>query len=242
MINTKQKSATINQLKKISVVKPNHLGNRWVGIQHGELVQSIHAELDSRGIKVVGEGWYPSGKDLGKLSGSMRLDIPGLEAVPGTAFSLGVQHSNTGEHALKFAVGAQIFICENGMVVGDYAVKRRHTLNVNLEEIISNGLDIYMDRVNEIPQVVNTMREIELQSREVEHLLMEAGRTGIMAWSRIGQVDQEFYHPTFHDHDERTAWGLYNAFTYVIQKSPPQYHIRSMNRFRELIFENSQLN
>ena len=38
------------------------------------------------------------------------------------------------------------------------------------------------------------------------------------------------------DEDVEEAWGLYNAFTYVIQKSPAHEQINGMNRFRELMF------
>ena len=116
MITTKEKNATITELKAIPVIKPGWSSDRWQGIQHGELVEMIHDKLQENKVLVTDESWFPNGPDLQRLNGSMSLEIPGVDAVEGTSFSLGVLHSNLGDHALKFAVGAKIFICSNGMI------------------------------------------------------------------------------------------------------------------------------
>lgn len=238
MITTnKENSFTLSELKEIPVIKPDGFTDRWQGVQHGELVETINEQLDRHNVKVLEQNWFPSGKELQSMSGSMSLDLPGMEAVDGTVFSLGVQHSNDGHASLKFAVGAKIFICSNGMVTGDYAIKRKHTIGLDLMEDIGIGIETYINKAKEIPQMVGKMKENELHESEVDHILMQAGRENLMSWSRIGQTDKEYHNPTFEDHNEKTAWGLYNAFTYTIQKMPPQYHLKSMNRFREIVTE-----
>ena len=233
--STKERGSSLSELKSIPLIVPEWASSRWQGIQHGELVETIHTQLDHHNINVIDEGWYVSGPDVQRLNGSMSLEIPGVKSMEGTSFSLGVQHSNLGDHALKFAVGAKIFICSNGVVIGDYAVKRRHTIGLNLMESIGIGIETYINKVKDVPIVVQKMRDTEMRDDDVDHALMAAGREGLVSWSRIGQVDKEYRKPTFADHDEKTAWGLYNAFTYTIQKMPPQYHIKSMNRFREIL-------
>lgn len=235
MITTKEKSATMRELKEVELVKPDWLGNRWVGIQHHDLVRTIRKELDAHDIEIVKENWFISGRFDGKLDGRLLLNLPDKDPVEGTTFALGVQHSNLGDNALKFAVGGHIAICSNGMCIGDYAVKRKHTKGVVLDEIISTGIDTYLVKVDEIPKVMNTMQERELIEQDVNNMLMEAGRQKLIPWSRIGQVDAEYHKPTFGDHDQKTAWGLYNAFTYVIQKSPAHTQIQGINKFREIV-------
>ncbi len=235
MITTKEKPATLAQLKKIEVVKGDWLGDRWAGIQHGELVQAIHTSLDKHKIKINNEAWYPNGRFEGRLHGTMELAIPKHVPMKGTTFCLGVQHSNLGDHALKFAVGAKVFVCSNGMVTGDYAVKRKHTVGIDLQETIDNGIATYLTRISEIKVVTAKMQAIEMSRDEVDHVLMQAGREGLMSWSRIGMVDEEYSKPTFNDFKERDAWSLYNAFTFIMQKMPPHYHIAGMNRFREIL-------
>jgi hypothetical protein len=235
MITTNEMPMNITKLKAIPVIKPERFTDRWQGIQHGELVEIIHGQLDIRGVKIKDENWFPSGQELQSLQGSMQLTIPNVTPMEGMDFSLGVQHSNTGRHALKFAVGAKIFICSNGMVVGDYAVKRKHTIGLDLMESIGIGIDTYINKVKDIPLIAQTMKETEMSTSDVDRTLMQAGREGLMSWSRIGQADEEYRKPTFAELEEKTAWGLYNAFTYTIQKMPAQYHLKSMNRFREIL-------
>jgi len=237
MITSKEIAYTIAELKAIPVVKAERFSDRWKGIQHGELVESIHDVLDRKEIQVTDERWYPTGKDFQRLNGSMDVKIKGLEPMEGTQFSLGVMHSNLGDHAMKFASGAHVFCCANGVVTGDFVVKRKHTSGLDLGEAIELGVDQYLNKIAEVKIVAEKMRATELVDDDVVHALMSAGREGLLSWSRIGQVDKEYSKPTFAEHDEKTAWGLYNAFTYTIQKMPPQYHIKGMNRFREILVD-----
>jgi len=237
MITTKENCWTVSELKEIPVIKEEKRSDRWQGIQHGELVETIHEALDRKEIQVQDESWFAYAKDFQSLSGSMQLNIPNVTPVEGTQFSLGVQHSNNGYHALKFAVGAKIFICENGMVTGDYAVKRKHTTGLDLMECVGIGIDTYLNKIQEVTIVAEQLKAKEMATPNVDEALMAAGREGLLSWSRIGQVDKEYNKPTFADHDEQTAWGLYNAFTYTMQKMPPQYHIKGMNRFREILID-----
>ena len=241
MITTKEKNATITELKAIPVIKPGWSSDRWQGIQHGELVEMIHGKLQENKVLVTDESWFPNGPDLQRLNGSMSLEIPGVDAVEGTSFSLGVLHSNLGDHALKFAVGAKIFICSNGMVIGDYTVNRKHTTGLDLNESIGVGIETYIERAKEIPAVIQNMKETRLSKVAADQSLMQAGREGLMSWSRIGMVDKEYRKPTFAAHNEKTAWSLYNAFTYTIQKMPAQYHIKGLNRFREILIDDVKI-
>jgi len=235
MITTKENSWTIGELKEIPVVKPIWTTDRFKGIQHGTLVENIHEVLDQNEIQVTEENWFASGKDFQTLCGSMSLDIPGLDPIEGASYSLGIHHSNLGHNAFKFAVGAKIFICSNGMVSGDFVLKHKHTTGLDLLESIGVGVDTYLNKVREVKIVAEAMQQKELITKDVDHALMQAGREGLMGWSRIGQADKEYHKPTFADHNQKTAWGLYNAFTYTMQKMPPQYHMKSMNRFREIL-------
>jgi hypothetical protein len=229
-------TAVRDELHEIEVVRPVNAGCVWKGVQHGELVDTIDRQLQAHGVQVTGESWFVSGQNKERLSGSMTLKIPGYEAPAGSEFSLGLHHGNDCAHALKFAVGLQIFICSNGMVSGDFVVRRRHTLHFDVNEVVGHGLDRYLESIDGVTRTVDSLKARAFWTDdEVDGILMEAGREGLMPWSRIGQVDAEYRHPTFEDHAQHSGWGLYNAFTYVVQKSPPGRQIDAMSRFRDLI-------
>lgn len=235
MITTKEPSMTLSELKTFEVVKPEWLGNRWVGIQHGSLAEAVLKGLDARGIKVRSQFWKVAGRYDGKLVAGLQLTIPDHKAPEGTTFALGLRHSNLGDQALKMAVGAHVFVCSNGMISGDWTVSRKHTKNVNLNDVVDIGLDEYMGRLDSVKETIESMKARGLATSDVDRILMAAGREGLLPWSRIGQVDEEYRQPTFKDHAEKTAWGLYNAFTYIVQKCPPHEHIRSIGDFKGLV-------
>ena len=86
---------------------------------------------------------------------------------------------------------------------------------------------------------MDQMKLMKMTDEKRDEILMEAGRKRLLPWSRIGMVDKEYREPTFTQFTDRTAWGLYNAFTYIVQKSPARSQISAMANFRELVLPNN---
>lgn len=230
-----KQAITRDALHKIPLVKLPQLSDRWGGVQHGELVDTIGKRLSVNKIKVVDERWHVSGENLGRLDGFMTLNMPDRKAPKGTQFCLGISHSNNGNGSLKFAVGAHVMICSNGMVVGEFVLRRRHTNGINLEESVGDGLDRYIEQSRGVVQMIEGFEARDVDDKTSDKILMRAGREGLLPWSRVGQVDQEFRNPTFDAFKKRNAWSLYNAFTYVLQKCPATHQVTAMNQFREVV-------
>jgi len=224
-------------LRSIPLIRPPNAGRVWRGIPHSDLAEAIVNELETRDVTITDETWHVAGKTQDVLSGSLSLRIPNREAPEGTTFSLGVHHGNMRNFALKIAVGAKIFICSNGMVSGDVTLRHLHTCNFNLRESISEGIEAYLEKTDSVTSIINSMKELPLSDLAAEHILMETGRKGLLPWSRVGKVDKEYREspfPEFREH-HGNGWGMYNAFTHVLQKSPAHEQIRAMDDFRHLL-------
>lgn len=239
MITTREQNnvngITREQLRAIPITTPKNAGTNWQGIQHGFLADTIHSELEHRAITVKKESWHLAGKNDSRLAGSLNLTIPSLDAPEGMDFCLGVHHSNDTYFALKFVVGTQIFVCSNGMVSGDFLVRKLHTFGLNLTNCISDGIDKYLHEVRNIGEFITDLKTRPVQENTLNKILTETGRQNILPWSRIGKIDKEFHYPSFSEFNERSAWGLYGAFTYVVQKSPAHEQMRSTIKFRNLL-------
>lgn len=224
------------QLEKVELVRPDNAGAYWQGVPHHRLVDTIASEVEHRGIEIKNEEWHLFGNNA-RLVGKMDLVVPNAILPEGMTFSLGILHGNDLSHALRFAVGACVFVCSNGIVTGDFIVKKRHTLNFDLDDVVCEGIDRYMEEVNQLDGFVRHLKETPMLAAETDRVLMEAGRQKLLPWSRIGNVDREFREPIFSDFGKhrKDAWGLYNAFTYTIQKSRPQKQIKSMVLFRDIL-------
>lgn len=226
---------TREELMKMDIVRPKDAGHQWQGIHHGDLAETIIAGLETRGINIVSENWHVAGQNAARLTGSLNLEIPNLAAPEGMAYSLGLHHGNDTCHALKFALGTQIFICSNGMVAGDFTLRRLHTSGFNLQNVVEDGLDQFMRQAPTIAPFIDDLKTRRFSENTSNYILMEAGRQHLLPWSRIGMVDKEYRNPSFPGLEPYTAWRLYNAFTYTVQKSPAQEQISAMSRFRDLV-------
>ena len=242
MINlaaTKQDELRRADLRKIPVPVRPECSDRWKPVQHGDLADSIVTTLRKRGAEVLKERWTLTPNQQG-LVGTVNLRLPedlGIPSLDGMEYSLGAIHSNDGRHALKFVAGTQIFICTNGMVVGDFVVSRKHTTGVSLDNVVDSGLDRYFETLRNTNNVIDGMKGLELNQERADNLLMEAGRNRLLSWSHIGKVADEYAKPTFEAFNERTGWGLYNAFTYVAQKSSAEKQLSAITGFRNLTLD-----
>lgn len=227
-------NVNLDTLHQIPVERPERAGRVWQGIQHGELVDAVLDETSLRGWRVT-DMRFALGNSPSELAAAFELHIPGIEPPPGQSFSLGLLTSNAMKRRLKMVVGSNVFVCNNGVATGEIVMLKRHTTRLDLFGEVERSLDEYAIKAAAIPLMVEGLRQRDLSPLEQEHVLMEAGRLGLMPWSRIGQVDEEYRHPRFAEHGIGTAWSLLQAFTWVVKKDPPLRQMDEMNAFRRLL-------
>lgn len=241
MITICGQGKTRDELRQIPLpLRPDN--PRWVGIQHGEIADTLERILYGRGIRVKKEMWATSQDDQ-TLVGGLNIEFPSyldIPALEGMDYSIGLRHSNDCKHAMSFMVGAQIFICTNGIATGELVLNRKHTSGVNLREVLYDGLTRYIQKAKELSSTIWNMKARGLSRSDADNLLMQAGRARLLPWSGIGKVDKEYRDPTFADHDRKSAWGLYNAFTYVAQNISPVRQLGAINGFRKIV--NAEVN
>lgn len=223
-----------SDINAVELARPKNAGGYWQGIRHGELVQTIEESARSRGWEIEQE-LFSLSKDQADMAGAVQLRIPNIEAPDGMAYSLGFLTSNARRRALTMVVGTRIFVCNNGMATGQIVMNRRHTSGVSLFDEVDDALDIYEERIKDVPTKIAGWQKRELSRNETNEILIQTGERGILPWSRVGQVADEFKRPTFSDFNERTSWGLLNAFTYVAQKQSPLTQMDSLSAFQEIL-------
>ena len=69
----------------------------------------------------------------------------------------------------------------------------------------------------------------------VDHILMQAGRDNLIGFPFLGQVSEEYFHPTSADNGSKTSWGLYNAFTHVLKKTCVNTQLDLLYKFQKLV-------
>ncbi len=235
MIHVCGNNTTIEDLRQIPLVRPVDAGGRWKGIQHGELVDLIVADVEDRGW-VLGESQFSVSNNGADMAGALSLAIPKMRRTEGLVLGLGILTSNNRHRALSLFVGGTVSVCTNGLTTGEIVLHRQHTRCLDLRKQIQTALDYYTMAAWRIPKVVAGLRERELTEQEHEHVLMEAGRRGFMPWSRLGDVDWEYYRPRFGgEFGEGNSWAMLNAFSWVAKRNPPRRQMEQIDGFRKLL-------
>jgi len=225
---------SLDELRRIPLVRPEKAGCRWKGVQHGEAVDAIIDETSTRGWS-IGDMKFSLNKDNTELAGGMDLVIPEIDPPDGQRFSLGILTSNARTRAMRLYVGTMISICNNGMATGEMILTRKHERTFNFVEELEPALDSYFLAAKQIPLMVERLKETKIGPSEAEHILMEAGRRKLMPWAHIGLVDKEFRLPRHADHGSGTSWALLQSFTEIVKRSPPRMQMDAMNSFRDML-------
>ena len=152
---------------------------------------------------------------------------------------IGWQNSYNKTLSLKFAIGARIFICQNGMVHGDMgSFKKKHQGSV--QEFTPNAISEYIkqagDTFSQMQREREAMKQIEMTKRVKAELI---GRMLIeeqfISSTQMNIISRELDAPT-HDYGAANSlWELYNYTTFAMKESHPSIrmnnHIKAHNFF-----------
>lgn len=236
MITVCGANTTLDELRAIPLERPAKAGRAWQGIQHGELVDAVIDEASSRGW-TVGDMRFSVSKDRTGMAGAVDLVVPEIQMPTGVGLALGFLTANDRSRSVRLIVGGNVFCCLNGMARGDIVLSRRHTRAFDLYESIQGAMDEYVFAAAAMPGEVLALQNMEAPPDRTEHVLMEAGRQGIMPWTHLGEVDAQIRNPSFAEWGKGTAWTVYNAFTYVVKKSPALAQMNRIGKFRGLVLD-----
>jgi hypothetical protein len=252
-----------HELHQIPITDRGDRSARWAGVQHGTLADTVVERAQAAGLTLTDESWLmsPGGErifgeleiatDSTALSGPVRAaDLGLMEANSGFAgfdptvmgVSLGILSGNDGSWAMSLIVIARVLVCSNGLTVdgGHITCRRLHTTGIerDLPGVIDRGLNTYVARVGELANTRHRLLELDYtRQQDVDHVLVEAGRLGIMPWSAIGKVDREWRSPSHPEFYERNGWSLTNCFTEIGKQFNPVREIKTADRVRQLVID-----
>lgn len=232
------KVVTEKELGKIETPVVCDDASWWKPLPHLEVAQAVEKTLDDAGVR-FGDPVYRVSKDdmvfVAEYLIDERTDI--IPAHKEVQHRLAVVHSNNKKIALKVLAGAEVFVCSNGMIVGERLVSKLHSKNLDLFDAFREALDSYVLQANAIPGVIDSFKATEIRRDMADHLLMEAGRNRLISWANIGKVVAELKNPTFSAFSDESAWSLYNAFTHVLKNVRQMRQIKSNQAFFNMVNE-----
>ena len=229
---------------------PNH-GGRYGVIPHGFVIDETRKELANQGFRVTRE-LYKTNKDGQVAQGIYHLDVAN-DPDMGMMFAWSNSYNKT--MRFKCAVGAQVFICMNGVVSGDIAnFSRKHIGQGALQDAIDtikNQLQNAYTYYNKLVQDKNMLMNITLPRKDQAAIV---GRLfadeEILTPTQTSIVKKEMYTPS-HNYNcsNSSAWALYNHITLALKESHPGLYLADhqkvhnffVNEFGQLVTTTNQL-
>ena len=215
---------TTEQRIRASVL-PNH-GKTYTVIPHGYIIDETRKELQAAGFEVSKEIYKTN------LNGEVAQGIYHLNYGNDQDMGLMFAWSNSYNKMMKFkcAVGAQVFICMNGVVSGDLSnYARKHTGNAlqeatdTIRHQIANAKGFYDQLVKDKDMLKDITLTKSQQAAIVGQLLIEQD---ILTLSQVGIVKRELETPTHtYNAPADSAWTLYNHITLALKDSHPMSYL-----------------
>lgn len=195
--------------------------SRYKPVGHGQLMDITEEALDRCNFLLTKEEFTYNAFG-NKANGKYHI---GWGNDPDMGLMIAWQNSYNKTLSLKFAVGASVFICENGMVKGDMGTfKSKHVGDIQtvtpklLAEYISGAGETFNKMVVE----KRRMKEIEVTKRTASELM---GRLfmeeAIITSTQLNIVNREMKDPTFDYGSPGSLWELYNHVTYSLKTASP---------------------
>ena len=205
---------------------PTH-GGQYAVVPHGTIIDETRNQLSIAGFEIERELYKTS------LDGQIAQGVYHLKHGNDADMGLMFAWSNSYNKQMRFkcAIGAQVFICMNGVVSGDLAnYNRKHmgasTLNdvfTTINTQISNA-KTYFDTLVENKDMFKT---IMLTARDKGRILGELfANDEILTLTQVGIVKRELDKPTHtYNADVNSVWTMYNHITLALKESHPGHFI-----------------
>jgi hypothetical protein len=191
-------------------------------VSHGQLIDLISESVDKAGFTISKQS-YTSAMD-GQIANG-RYDILNVKDEE-MGLQIAWQNSYNKSLTLKFAIGATVFICQNGMVRGDMGtLKRKHTGDVQeftpikiIESIKAAG-----EKFTLMQQERQSMKSLEIDTRIAAELV---GRMiveeNFIQSTQLNAIRKEIKHPSFDYNASNSLWELYQHTTYAMKEVHPR--------------------
>lgn len=214
----------IDQIKSLLISTPIPQSTRtYKAVSHKELIEVTLEGLDVCGFKLTRE-LYSAAREGQQANGKYHLEY-GNDTDMGLMIAW--QNSYDKTLTLKYAVGGHVFICANGVVIGDMGTfNKKHVGQIqqivpaDLRESICRAGDRFEDMIAQ----KNRMKEIEVSKKVQAELL---GRMflndAIITSTQLNIIKGQINKSDYDYQAPGTVYELYNHITHSLKVSPPQY-------------------
>ena len=218
LMTTTSQFVNENVIRALPMPKP--LGARHKPYHPMEVIEVIRDEARNQGLAIRREQFAINPQQT-KIIGT--LDVLGQGENPDTEHggSLGFMTAVDQSTSLRMVGGKRIWICENLMVGGEDVVslKRKHTTGVDLPLEIHRLMSQAAQQIGMMDGYIEAENAIDINDKMAWRIVGEMLMTGVLrSASHIRDGAKLWFEPETEDVQNRTVWGLHQAYTREVQK------------------------
>lgn len=206
----------------------------YTPVPHKEYVTEILEAADKKGFSLTRE-YYNASREGNVMCGQLVFtgDVSGMDMM------VGIVNSYDKSKVAMIGIGSQVVICENGLLLADYTMKRKHTTNVwsDLSPMISDSIAALHDEYTKATKYRELFSAVSLPKRQQAEML---GRIfveeEIVTPTMANVIRQEITDSKLFPDD--TVWSFYNHVTHALKQSHPREYIDRHVEFHNFIETN----
>ncbi len=199
--------------KEILIATPIPLETKsYKPITHEELMDLTLNSIYSSGFKIDKESYFSSNNGNVATARYTIKDVSDSEMQLQIAF----QNSYNKKVSLKFGIGAEVRVCSNGMITGDFCnFKKKHSGDVQIfaPKTITEYIKRSQESFKRMQIQRDAMKEIEISKRVraelIGKLICDAE---IIESTQLNIIKDEYKHPT---HDYKSKDSLYELYQFT---------------------------
>jgi len=227
-------------LRRIRLRPPISAGAAWTGIPHHELLHEIIAQAQARDwCGPTPAATYALGRYESDMAAAILLD---RYSPPFSVFApfIGIINWNSRRRNVEILLGVQITNDgeQYSTVLDTPLLQHKHTGGFAIPEKVTGAMDIAAGLLRRVPAYIIDRKGVDLDDTEADRLLMAAGRRGLVAPSRMLEVDAAFKQRGRSELGlmrTPSAWDLLAAFSLIAQKAPALYQMDYLREFGRML-------
>ena len=198
----------------------------YTPISHGSIITDIENMCEENRLEIIDRS-YQTTDDYKKVTGKYTLNLKDDTMGCMIAF----QNSYDKSMSVKFAIGASVFICSNGMITGEHTIKRKHTgsSDYELASFITDSINKSVNKFEDTIIMKDNMKNIMLTDYSLNALIGDLFlKDEVLRTEQLTLIRKEFKNPTYdYGVDKHNLWNIYNLFTDSIErKSHPSLYFK----------------
>lgn len=211
--------------EQVRATQTPEVSQTWQPVPHAALLDNALREIEAMNMRVKDQAfalWNEGKRMFGYL------EVVNGHNQPDYGMVIGLRNSHDQTLPVGLAVGHRVFICDNLAFSGEVVISHKHTSRVleKMPILMGRAMNLLIEKRGVQDRRISAYKDCQITDREAHDLMIRSLDSGIVAPSRLREVVDQWRKPAYPDFEPRTAWSLFNAYTYVLKEHPVMDHQR----------------